>query len=145
MINKVLQSTLSSALHFSTAGMIAQNKRMLIISENLANAGVRNVLPNVMPYRRKMPAFKIVHDKKTNLNLIKMYKIHHDKTPFTKIFAPNDPVADKEGFVYESNVKSIIEMADMRETSRSHEGNLKAYERILNMLQNTISLLKNNT
>lgn len=144
MTTKTLQSTLTNALYVSTAGMVVQNKRMLIISENLANAGVRNTAPGVMPYRRRIPAFKTVFDKKTKLDLIQMSKIHHDKTPFTKIFAPDDPVADKSGYVYESNVKSIIEMADMRETSRSHEGNLKAYERILNMLQNTINLLKNN-
>jgi flagellar basal-body rod protein FlgC len=144
MISKTLQSTLGRALYVSTAGMVVQNKRMLIISENLANAGVRNTAPGKMPYRRRIPAFKTVYDKKTRSELIQMSKIHHDKAPPTKIFAPDDPVADKNGFVYESNVKAIIEMADMRESSRSHEGNLKAYERILSMLQNTINLLKNN-
>jgi flagellar basal-body rod protein FlgC len=139
-----VQSTLARALYVSTSGMVVQNKRMLIISENLANAGVRNPAPGVMPYRRRVPSFSTFYDKKTKSQLVTMGKIHHDKSPFLKVFAPEDPVADKDGFVYESNVKSILEMSDMREASRSHEGNLKAYERILAMLQNTINLLKNN-
>lgn len=117
---------------------------MLIISENLANAGVKSPAPGVMPYIQRIPSFKTIYDRKTKYELVTMSKIHHDKSPFPKTFSPDDPVADKDGFVYESNVKSIMEMADMREASRSHEGNLKVYERILAMLQNTINLLKNN-
>lgn len=137
-------SALNRALHVATSGMITQNKRMLIISENLANAGVRNPAPGVDPYRRRIPVFKLAFDKRTMTNCVQISKPIYDKTPFLKIHAPEDPVADKNGFVYESNVKSILEMADMREASRSHEGNLKAYERILGMLQNTVNLLKNN-
>lgn len=144
MTSNLVQSTLARALYVATSGMVVQNKRMLIISENLANAGVKSPAPGVMPYRRRIPSFKTIYDRKTKSELVTMSKIHHDKSPFPKTFSPDDPVADKDGFVYESNVKSIMEMADMREASRSHEGNLKAYERILAMLQNTINLLKNN-
>ena len=138
------QATLTRALYISTSGMIAQNKRMLIVSENLANAGVKNTVAGEMPYRRRIPAFKTIYDKKKKTDLVTLGRIHHDKSPFPKVYAPDDPAADKNGFVYESNVKSVLEMADMREASRGHEGNLKVYERILAMLQNTINLLKNN-
>ena len=138
------QTTLTRALYVATSGMVVQNKRMLIISENLANAGVKNTVPGVMPYRRRIPSFKTFYDKKTKAELITLGKIRDDKSPFPMVFAPEDPAADKNGFVYESNVKSVLEMSDMREASRSHEGNLKVYERILAMLQNTINLLKNN-
>ena len=144
MSSNLVQSTLARALYIATSGMVVQNKRMLIISENLANAGVKNTATGVMPYKRRVPSFKTIYDKKTKTELVTLSKINHDKTPFPKVFSPNDPAADKDGFVYESNVKSILEMADMREASRSHEGNLKVYERILAMLQNTINLLKNN-
>lgn len=137
------QSTLSRALYTTISGMIAQNKRMLIISENLANAGVRNTVAGEAPYRRRVPTFKTFFDKKSKSQFVAVSKIQKDKAPFPKIFAPEDPAADKNGFVYESNVRAVMEMADMRETMRSHEGCLKAYERILSMLQNTINLLKN--
>lgn len=137
-------NSLTKALYTATSGMVAQNKRILIISENIANAGTRNTSPNSMPYRRKIPSFKAVLDKKTGTTMVVMNKIKKDQTPFTKIYAPNDSAANEEGFVFESNVKSMVEMTDMREASRGHEANLKAFERILLMLQNSINLLKNN-
>lgn len=137
------QSTLSRALYTTISGMIVQNKRMLIISENLANAGVRNTVVGQMPYKRRVPSFQTFFDKKSKAQLVSLGKINKDRTPFPKIFAPEDPAADKDGFIYESNVRAVLEMADMREAVRSHEGCLKAYERILSMLQNTINLLKN--
>lgn len=137
------QSTLSRALYTTISGMIVQNKRMLIIAENLANVGVRNTVAGQMPYGRRIPSFETFFDKKSKAQLVALGKIHKDRTPFPKIFAPEDPAADKDGFVYESNVRAVLEMADMREAVRSHEGCLKAYERILGMLQNTISILKN--
>lgn len=137
------QSTLSRALHTTISGMIVQNKRMLIIAENLANAGVKNTVAGELPYRRRVPSFKTFFDKKSKSQLVALTKIQKDKSPFPKIFAPEDPAADKDGFVYESNVRAVLEMSDMREAARSHEGCLKAYERILSMLQNTINLLKN--
>lgn len=138
-----MQSTLSRALYTTISGMIVQNKRMLIISENLANAGVRNTVAGQMPYGRRIPSFQTFFDKKSKSQLVGLGKIQKDRAPFPKVFAPEDPAADKDGFVYESNVRAVLEMADMREAVRSHEGCLKAYERILLMLQNTINLLKN--
>lgn len=137
------QSTLSRALYTTISGMIVQNKRMLIIAENLANAGVRNTVAGESPYRRRVPTFKTFFDKKSKSQLVSLSKIQKDRAPFPKIFSPEDPAADKDGFVYESNVRAVLEMADMREAVRGHEGCLKAYERILSMLQNTINLLKN--
>lgn len=137
-------ANLTKALYTATSGMIAQNKRILIVSENLANAGTRNAAAGLLPYGRRVPTFKTIFDKKIGTSVVVISKIKKDKTPFTRIHDPNDAAADKNGFVYESNVKSMVEMTDMREASRSHEANLKAFERIMFMLQNSINLLKNN-
>ena len=92
------QSTLTRALYVATSGMVVQNKRMLIISENLANAGVKNTVAGEMPYRRRIPAFKTYYDKKMKAELITLGKIRDDKTPFPKVYAPDDPAADKNGW-----------------------------------------------
>ena len=67
------QSTLTRALYVATSGMVVQNKRMLIISENLANAGVKNTVPGVMPYRRRIPSFKTFYDKRKKRTPIKCW------------------------------------------------------------------------
>ncbi len=126
----------------SSQGMHAQNQRLLNISQNLAMAGTRATAPGQDPYRRKTITFKQVMDKEYQVNTIGIKSIGVDQSPFPKIHAPSDPAADQDGMVQETNVRPFVEMADMREASRSHEANLRAYEKALAMLQDTISLLK---
>lgn len=137
-----LSSPLFQAMQVATSGMQVQNQRILVISQNLANSGTR-AENGEQPYQRQVISFHTVLDKKTGANLVKVKRIGKDGTPPVKIYSPGDPSADKDGYVYESNVKPMGEIADMREAGRSHEANLRAFEKILLMLQNTISILKN--
>ena len=66
-----------------------------------------------------------------------------DQSPFKTVYSPGDPAADKNGMVSMSNVNPMVEMADMREASLSHEANLRAYEKALKMMEETVGLLKN--
>jgi flagellar basal-body rod protein FlgC len=137
-----LSSPLIKAMYVATSGMQAQNQRVLIISQNLANAGTR-AEKGEMPYQRQVISFHTVLDKKTGANLIEVKDIKKDGAPPVRIYSPGDPAADQSGYVYESNVKPMEEIADMREAGRSHEANLRAFEKILLMMQNTIGILKN--
>ena len=92
--------------------------------------------------RRRDIGFHNVFDRRVNAPLLRVKKIIHVHDEPVKNYSPGDPMADKEGFTRQPNIKPINEMADVREASRSHESNLRAFERILMMLQNTVSLLK---
>lgn len=133
-------SDLSKALKVSSAGMAAQNSRLLVISQNIANA--QSMTANGTPYRRKVITFKNEKDPKHGVDVVKIKAINHDKTPFTMAYKPNHPNANAQGMVAETNVKPLIEFADMREAGLTHQANLKSYEKTLNMMQETISLLK---
>jgi flagellar basal-body rod protein FlgC len=126
----------------STRAMEVQDKRMLIIAQNMAHAGVRATNPDVDPYRAKTIGFKEAYDREMEFHYPKISKEGRDPRPFKIIYAPGDPGANEEGFVKETNVDSMIEMANMRETNLSHRANLKAYEKILSMIQETLTLLK---
>ncbi|CAO5676886.1 MAG: Flagellar basal-body rod protein FlgC [Holosporales bacterium] len=141
-MSKITDGSLIKGLHVATSGMIAQGKRLLVITQNIANAASRSDTPGGAPYARKLVRFQSYIDKKTGANLVRVKNIKTDKTPFRKIYSPGDPGADETGHVLESNVQPLIEMADMREAGRSHEAVTKAFEKILQMLQNTIGFLK---
>ncbi len=141
-MNKTSFSPLLSAMYVSSSAMQTQNQRILVISENLAHAGMRSN-PQNPPYQRKVLSFESIYDKKLQTEIVRVKKTGFDKTPPTRIYSPGDPSADSEGYVLEANVKPFIELADMREAGRSQEANLRAFEKILSMMQNTISLLKN--
>jgi flagellar basal-body rod protein FlgC len=135
-------SSLLNGLYVSAAGMQVQNKRVLVISQNMANASSKSDENGNPPYRRKVVTFKEVYDKNKDVNLVQVKSIKEDKSPFNKNYDPNDPAADADGYVYETNVKTMVETMDMSETLRSHEANVKVFEKILQMMQNLISVLK---
>ena len=137
-------SPLTRALYTATSGMQVQNQRILVISQNLANTNTRSTHPGELPYRRQLVSLKGTFDKKIGAQIVQVNAIRQDQSPFERIYAPEDPVADKNGFVLESNVKPMVEMVDLREASHQHEANLKAFEKILGMLSMTVSLLKSN-
>lgn len=135
--------SLLKGLYVATSGMIAQNQRTLAITQNIGNAQSRSNKPGGQPYRRKIVIFQDFYDSSKAVNLVKVKRIAYDTTPPKKVYSPGDPGADKDGFVLESNVQAVGEMADMRDASRSHEAATKAFEKILQMLQSTIGVLKN--
>lgn len=137
-----ISAPLSKSLLVSARGMDAQGARFLAISQNLANASTRPTAPGQMPYRRKLVSYTNRLDFKKGINLIHLKPMQFDKSPFKSVYDPTDPAADAKGYVQESNVKPLIEMADMREAGLTYDANLKAYEHSLGMLNNTIGLLR---
>lgn len=135
-------SPLLKSMRVAASAIYAQNQRMLIVSQNLAHAGMRSS-PKIPPYQRQVITMQSKFDKKSGTQLLTVTGVRKDHTPFTRLYAPDDPLSDADGYVLESNVKAPNEMIDLRETSNSHESAVKAFERSLAMFQNTISLLKN--
>lgn len=134
-------SDLISAMSVSTFGMKAQTDRIRVISENVANADTLANTPQEEPYRRKVITFKNVLDRETGLNLVKVDKIDRDDSDFKKKLIPGHPGADKDGYVSAPNVKTMIEMMDMREAQRSYEANLNVMDMTRRMANQTVGLL----
>lgn len=133
---------LISSLKISAAGMKVQGTRLRVISENLANADSLPTGPGKSPYRRKNIQFQNVLNRELGLNLVKVKKIGVDKSEFNRRFDPGHPAADEKGYVQTPNVKTLIEVMDMREAQRSYEANLTAIRTARSMMRQTISLLR---
>ena len=67
--------------------------------------------------------------------------IRVDVAPFGQRYEPGHPAANAEGFVLTPNVKSLIEMMDLREAQRGYEANLRVIEVVRTMLARTIELI----
>ena len=133
---------LISSLKISAAGMKVQGTRLRVISENLANADSLPTGPGKSPYRRKNIQFENVLNRELGLNLVKVKKIGVDKSDFNRRFDPGHPAADEKGYVQTPNVKTLIEVMDMREAQRSYEANLTAIRTARSMMRRTIDLLR---
>lgn len=133
---------LLKAMQISAAGMKAQGFRMRIVSENLANADNMPAAPGGTPYRRKLVTFKNVLDRAIGVPRVKIDRVQPDKTEFDRKYDPGHPAADAQGYVSMPNVKSMIEMMDMKQAQRSFEANLGVIQAAKTMLQKTIDLLR---
>ena len=134
---------LTASLRVAAAGLEAQSMRMRVVSENLANAQSTGNTPGADPYQRKTISFSSELDRASDASLIKVDRIRRDKTPFRVEYDPDHPAADKSGFVKLPNVNMLIEMADMREASRSYEADLQMVKQSRQMISMTIDLLRN--
>ena len=81
-------------------------------------------------------------DRNLGENLVSVQNVGRDPTEFELRYQPGHPAADDSGYVKVSNVNTLVEMTDMRETQRSYEANIKVLQAARGMLQRTIDLLR---
>src|SRR5262245_28045035 len=112
---------LSKTLKISAAALNAQETRMRVIAENMANVESMATTPGGDPYRRKTVSFRNMLDRQLGANVVQVGKIDRDKSDLRTKFDPQNPVADGEGYVKLPNVNPLIEAMDMRQAQRSYE------------------------
>ena len=133
ILSGVAQAVAVSALR-------AQQSRMRIIAENLANANSTSQTAGGDPYRRQTPIFEPT--KIAGAQGVTMARVEPDQTAFRVIHDPGHPAADAQGYVKLPNVNGLVEALDMREAQRAYEANLNVIETSRAMEQRTIDLLK---
>ena len=126
----------------AASALKAQQARMRIIAENLANADSTAQTPGGDPYRRQEPVFKPTKVEGGAMG-VKMIRADPDRTDFKTAYEPGHPAADAKGYVKLPNVDSLIEAMDMREAQRAYEANLNVIETSRAMDQRTLDILKN--
>ncbi|GGZ33700.1 flagellar basal body rod protein FlgC [Asticcacaulis endophyticus] len=130
----------NSAMVAAASALKAQQARMRIIAENIANAQSTAKTPGGDPYRRQVPVFQAAPiDGTTGVRLA---QVKPDMSDFSVEYDPSHPAADAKGYVKRPNVNSLIETMDMREAQRAYEANLNVIDTARAMQQRTIDILK---
>ncbi len=130
------------AIKVAASGLEAQSRRMLVVSENLANASSTGSTPGANPYTRQTVSFESALDDVSGANLVQVDRVDTDKKPYRIEYDPSHPAADEEGNVKLPNVDMLVELADMRETNRSYEANLQVVKQARSLISMTIDLLR---
>lgn len=142
MSGPVYAGDLGDSLTISAAAMEAQAKRLRIISENIANADSVGQYPGAEPYRRKLIFFKNKVDRKTGVPMVTVDRYGEDDSQFPMKYDPMHPAANDDGYVMLPNVKTMIEMADMREAQRSYEANVNIIDMSKTLMAKTIDIIQ---
>ena len=139
-----------NAMDVAATGMTAQQLRMDIISQNIANANsTRGEGGDV--YRRKtvvmaeknQTAFGNVLETCMGqpYSGVKITAIATDMSDLKMVYDPDHPDADENGYVSYPNVDTLQEMTDMIDASRSYEANVTAFEAAKAMASKGLELM----
>ena len=130
----------NSAMAVAASALKAQQSRMRVIAENIANAESTAPTAGGDPYRRQVPVFRAQQmDGATGVVLA---EVRPDQGDFRLEYDPSHPAANAEGYVKRPNVDTLIEAMDMREAQRAYEANLNVIETARAMDQRTLDILK---
>jgi flagellar basal-body rod protein FlgC len=78
----------------------------------------------------------------SNAGGIKVEKLIDDPSPIRKISEPGNPVADKDGYIYLSNVNEMTEMVEMMAASRSYQNNVEVVNTTRQLMMRTVDMIK---
>lgn len=135
-----VRPTAGVAQAIAASALKAQQARMRIIAENLANADSTSKTPGGDPYRRQAPVFEPT--RIAGAQGVRLAKVEPDPTEFKTEYEPGHPSADAQGYVKLPNVNSLVEALDMRQAQRAYEANLNVIETTRAMEMRTLDLLR---
>ncbi len=138
--------SLFSVFNTSGSALNAQTIRLNTTASNLANAESVNGDPSKV-YRARHPVFQAMMDASDpsidgeNSALgVRVLGVVESSAPPTLRYAPDNPAANKDGYVYSSNVNSIEEMTNMISANRSFSTNVECINTARDLLLKTIAM-----
>ena len=132
----------NSAMAVASSALKANQARMRVIAENLANASSTARTPGGDPYRRQVPVLEPDGNVAPGADGVKVAAVRADMGDFRMVHDPGHPAADANGYVKMPNVNSLVEALDMREAQRAYEANLNVIETARAMQSRTLDVLR---
>ena len=134
---------------FGIAGtaLNAQMVRMNATASNMANSGTI-ASSEADAFKAKRPVFETLLNQQMTtqgaqfVGGVRVSGMVDDNTPNQKLHDPGNPKADKDGFVYVSNVNEVTEMVDMMGAARSYQNNVEVVNTARELMMRTLEITK---
>ena len=134
---------------FGIAGtaLNAQMVRMNSTASNMANAGTIASSADDA-YKAKRPVFEtLLNEQMTTQGAqfvggVRVSGMVDDSTPNIAMHDPGNPKADKDGFVFMSNVNEVTEMVEMMGAARSYQNNVEVVNTARELMMRTLDITK---
>jgi flagellar basal-body rod protein FlgC len=138
--------SLFSVFNVSGSALNAETIRLNTTASNLANAESVNGDASKV-YRARQPVFQaMVDESDTSMDGqaattgVRVLGVVESVAPPAERYDPDNPLANKDGYVYMSNVNSIEEMTNMISANRAFATNIDAINTARDLLLKTISM-----
>lgn len=138
--------SLFNVFNVSGSALNAETIRLNTTASNLANAESVNGDPAKV-YRARHPVFQSMMDTsdpsfdgQDAASGVRVLGVVESTAAPLMRYQPDNPVANKEGYVFSSNVNSIEEMTNMISANRAFATNIDAINTARDLLLKTISM-----
>lgn len=134
--------SLFKILDIAGSAMSAQTVRLNTTASNLANAESIGSSEETT-YHARQPVFSsmlnALHGDSDAVG-VRVLGIVESQEPLTQRYAPENPLANEEGYVYQPNVNAVDEMVNMISASRSYQNSVEVLDTSKQMLLATLRL-----
>lgn len=128
-----------SIFQVSGRAMSAQLVRMNTTASNLANVG--NAAGSAeAAYRTMKPVFRTSFDQASGMATVDVERVVTAGEAPTKRYDPANPMADKDGNVFDAAVDESRELVDMMETARGYQNNVEVMQTAKSLIIDTLKL-----
>ncbi|WP_100655858.1 flagellar basal body rod protein FlgC [Alteromonas flava] len=121
-------ATLFRVMDIASTGMSAENVRLNTTASNIANANsVSSSYEDT--YKARHPVFAAelqrASQEQGSGSKVNVLGIVESQKPLQVEYAPGNPLADENGYIYKPNVNVVEEMANMLSASKGYETNVQ--------------------
>ncbi len=133
-----------SARDIAVSGLRAQRTRMNVIAQNIANA-MSPVTAKGGAFRRQMAilsANQIGPGTAPDKFGVSVKRIATDPSPLRRVYEPDNPYANEDGYVEYPNVDLSVEMVDLVSAQRAYEANVAVVVSDKRITQKALDILQ---
>lgn len=134
--------SLSGVMRVSGSALAAHTVWLDTVASNLANSEVVSGSAEDV-YRSRQPVFATMMKSFGAIDGaagVKVERVVEAGPPGRKEYAPSHSLADKDGYIYHSNVNAVEEMSNMIAASRAYQNSVEAMNTAKQLLIQTLSL-----
>ena len=84
----------------------------------------------------------MTHEAAPYVGGVKVDHIVDDPTPVRRVHDPASPLADPQGFVFQSNVSEVSEMVEMMAAARAYQNNVEVINTARQLMARTIEIIR---
>lgn len=131
-----------SVFDISARAMSAQMLRLNTVASNMANMSSVSTTKEDA-YRPMRPVFETEFSdqmQQTGLATVNVSEIVQLERDPTKSFQPDHPMANEEGYIFQSSVNPDEEMVEMMEASRQYENTLEVVSTLRSLMSRTMRM-----